>query len=263
MASMNRLILGAAWAAMALAAPGALANPTGGVVTSGQATIQQNGNTLQVTTTTPSTTINWQNFSIGAGETTNITQPNASSVTLNQVMTQSPSQIFGSLTSNGQVFLINPNGVVFGAGAQVNTAALNITAGFVSFALPFTYNDSTTVLAGPGFSGGPVTLNTTSLFGQGSTTNTAGTFSVAGSTMGGNSGITFAGTGVTLTTSGSTSGSISSSGGITATGGTPPTGAAASSQSVSSSATAGTPAPAPATPPGGAKVVLVKQEPAY
>jgi filamentous hemagglutinin family protein len=262
MAGMKRRILGILLAA--LAAPCALANPTGGVVTSGSATIQQNGNTLQITTSTPSTSINWQNFSIGTGETTNITQPTTSSVTLNHVTTQSTSQIFGSLTSNGQVFLINPNGVVFGAGAQVNTAALNVTAGSVSFGSPISFNDTTMTVTGQGFSGGPVTLNTTVILGHGSMEITGSTnFALTGATTGGGSGSVAVFNGVTTTTSGITIGSGSSSGGITATGGTPPTGTAAAGQAVSAVVGASAPTVAPVAAPAGAKIVLLKQEPVY
>ena len=123
------LLRKAAFVLMVLAAPSTLANPTGGTVTSGAATIQQNGSTLQVTTSTQNTTINWQNFSIGAGETTNFTQPSSSSVVVNQVTTQNLSQIFGSLTSNGQVVLINPNGVLLGPSAQVNTTGFTVDTG--------------------------------------------------------------------------------------------------------------------------------------
>src|SRR5262249_21488260 len=68
--------------------------------------------------------INWQSFNVAPSESVNFNQPSSSSVALNRIFDQSPSQILGSLNANGQVFLINPNGLVFGAGAQVNVGGL-------------------------------------------------------------------------------------------------------------------------------------------
>ena len=99
------------------------ANPTGAQVVSGSATLQQTGNVLQITNT-PSAIINWQSFSIGASETTRFVQQSASSAVLNRVVAQNPSSILGALQSNGRVFLINPNGILFGAGARVDVAGL-------------------------------------------------------------------------------------------------------------------------------------------
>ena len=99
------------------------ANPGGAVVVHGQATIQTQGNKLTVANT-PGAIINWQHFSIGAGETTFFQQQNAASTVLNRVQAHNPalkSQIDGTLGSNGKVFLINPNGVVFGAGSVIDT----------------------------------------------------------------------------------------------------------------------------------------------
>ena len=101
----------------------AIANPTGAQVVNGAASITQAGNLLQITNT-PNTIINWQNFSIGASEITRFLQQSAASAVLNRVITQNPSAILGALQSNGRVFLINPNGIVFGAGAQVDVAGL-------------------------------------------------------------------------------------------------------------------------------------------
>ncbi|HEY9100555.1 beta strand repeat-containing protein [Chitinimonas sp.] len=101
----------------------ALANPSGATVVAGSAGIQQQGNNL-VVTNTPGAIINWSAFSIGAGETTRFIQQHAASAVLNRVTGQDPSQILGTLQSNGRVFLINPNGIVFGQGAQVDTAGL-------------------------------------------------------------------------------------------------------------------------------------------
>src|SRR5262249_2785077 len=72
--------------------------------------------------------INWQSFSIGVNEITRIQQQSASSQILNRVVGTAgainPSVILGALQSNGRVFLINPSGILFGAGAQVDVAGL-------------------------------------------------------------------------------------------------------------------------------------------
>lgn len=99
------------------------ANPGGAVVVHGQATMQTQGSKLTVTNT-PGAIINWQQFSIGAGESTFFQQQNAASTVLNRVQSQNPalqSRIDGTLGSNGKVFLINPNGVVFGPGSVIDT----------------------------------------------------------------------------------------------------------------------------------------------
>jgi len=101
----------------------AQANPTGGTVASGQASITTSGSTLTVTNT-PGTIINWQGFSIGSNEITNFVQQSASSTVLNRVVGSDPSSILGTLQSNGRVFLINPNGIMFGAGSVVDVAGL-------------------------------------------------------------------------------------------------------------------------------------------
>ncbi|HZX29733.1 MAG TPA: caspase family protein [Rhodocyclaceae bacterium] len=104
-------------------APVALANPTGATVANGNATFVNQGNTLTVTNNN-GTVINWQQFNIGANETTRFLQPNAQSTVLNRVVGVDPSQIMGTLQSNGQVFLINPNGIVFGKSAIIDVPGL-------------------------------------------------------------------------------------------------------------------------------------------
>ncbi|HEX4152720.1 MAG TPA: filamentous hemagglutinin N-terminal domain-containing protein [Steroidobacteraceae bacterium] len=109
----------------------ALANPTGPQIINGQVSIIGSGNQLSITNS-PGAIINWQSFSIGAGELTRFIQQSSSSTVLNRVTGQNPSQIFGALQSNGKVFLINPNGMLFGPGAQVNVnglvaSSLNLT----------------------------------------------------------------------------------------------------------------------------------------
>jgi filamentous hemagglutinin family protein len=101
----------------------AFANPTNPTVVSGTAGIAGNGNTLTVTNT-PGAVINWGAFSIGKNEITQFIQQNAASAVLNRVTGGDPSLILGTLTSNGRVFLINPNGITFGKGSQIDVGGL-------------------------------------------------------------------------------------------------------------------------------------------
>ena len=110
----------------AIGAPAALANPSGAQVVQGTAALRQEGNRLTVTTSNGAV-IHWDRFSIGAGDTTRFVQPDAASQVLNRVVGGSPSEILGRLESNGRVFLINPNGVAFGRGAQVDVGALVVS----------------------------------------------------------------------------------------------------------------------------------------
>src|SRR5690606_1591825 len=68
--------------------------------------------------------LNWNGFSIGAGEAVIFRQPSVNAVALNRVVGANPSEIYGTLRANGHVFLINPSGVLFGPGAQVDVAGL-------------------------------------------------------------------------------------------------------------------------------------------
>jgi filamentous hemagglutinin family protein len=104
-----------------LSMTGAEANPTSGQVTAGQATIASSGSTLTVTQSTSRAIINWQTFSIAAGETTKFLQPSATSAVLNRVISNNPSALYGTLSANGQVYLINANGILIGPNGVVNT----------------------------------------------------------------------------------------------------------------------------------------------
>ena len=110
------------------------ANPTGPAVANGAASFATTGNTLTVTNT-PGAIINWQAFSIRPDEVTRFIQSGAASAVLNRVTGVGQSAILGQLLSNGRVFLINPNGVVVGAGARIDTA------GFVASSLNLSNED--------------------------------------------------------------------------------------------------------------------------
>lgn len=119
------------WALKALAASlwlacsaNAWALPQGGEVTAGSASVTATPGKVTIVQGSPSAALNWQSFSIGAGEAVQFVQPGASSVALNRVVGTDPSTILGSLSSNGKVFLVNPNGILFGRGASVNVGGL-------------------------------------------------------------------------------------------------------------------------------------------
>ncbi|MBV8168752.1 MAG: filamentous hemagglutinin N-terminal domain-containing protein, partial [Alphaproteobacteria bacterium] len=111
--------------ASALMVGAASANPKNGVVVGGSATIVQTApNRVDINQSTDKAIINWGSYSIGAGERVNYNQPSASSVTLNRVSGVDPSVILGQITANGKIMLINPNGILFGAGSRVDVGGL-------------------------------------------------------------------------------------------------------------------------------------------
>ena len=101
--------------------------PTGGKVMSGTTSIQSVGNVLNINQSSQRSAINWNTFNVGSGAKVNFIQPSASSVTLNRVLDTNGSQILGSINANGQVFISNPNGVLFGPNSQVNVGGLIAT----------------------------------------------------------------------------------------------------------------------------------------
>ncbi|HEX8404076.1 MAG TPA: filamentous hemagglutinin N-terminal domain-containing protein, partial [Duganella sp.] len=101
----------------------AQAGPVAPTVVHGAATFNQQGNLYSITNT-PNTIIDWRSFSVNAGEITRFIQQGADSKVLNRITGQDPSMILGALQSNGKVFLINPNGVLFGAGSRVDVGGL-------------------------------------------------------------------------------------------------------------------------------------------
>ena len=101
--------------------------PTGGQVTAGQARVSQSGATMSITQDSARAVINWKSFDVGSQAQVNIAQPSSSSVLLNRITGNSPSQIFGRINANGQVILSNPNGVYFSPTATVDVGSLTAT----------------------------------------------------------------------------------------------------------------------------------------
>ncbi|MFP4156100.1 MAG: MBG domain-containing protein, partial [Opitutales bacterium] len=98
--------------------------PGGGEVAAGNAAITVEGSQMEIDQHSDRAILNWQDFDIGRDAAVNFDQPGLDSVALNRVLGGDPSQIFGDLSANGQVFLINPSGVIFGQGSRVDTGGL-------------------------------------------------------------------------------------------------------------------------------------------
>src|SRR5689334_21190762 len=110
--------------ALASAAPLVQAAPTGGNVVAGNATITSAPGNTTIHQTSQNAALAWQSFDIGTGESVQFVQPNSQAVALNRVLGADPTQVLGNLSSNGKVFLLNPNGVLFGKSAQVSVGGL-------------------------------------------------------------------------------------------------------------------------------------------
>jgi len=113
---------------LAILAGTAMSEPEGEQVVAGQASFMRDGMLTEITAA-DNTIINYQAFSIGAGETVRFIQPGANARVLNRVLGQDPSVINGSLISNGRVYIVNEAGVYFGSQAIVNVGSIHAAAG--------------------------------------------------------------------------------------------------------------------------------------
>ena len=126
-AAIRRFLLGTS-ALCVFGSVYAFGQPSGSSVVSGQVSIATPSvNNTIITQSTQKALIEWQNFSVAAGGTVQFSQPNSSAITLNRVVGADASAINGSLLANGQVWLINPNGVLFGKGSNINVGGLIAT----------------------------------------------------------------------------------------------------------------------------------------
>ncbi len=106
----------------------AQALPTGGNVVGGSGTISQtSANQLTINQNSATLSIDWQSFSVGAGNIVRFIQPDSSSLALNRVIGPDPSMIFGSIQANGRVVIMNPAGIYFGPSSMVDVNGLVAT----------------------------------------------------------------------------------------------------------------------------------------
>ena len=139
-----------------IGAPGAaLASnlPTGAQIVSGQVDINKlNADAMQILQGSQAAIVNWQSFDIGHGALVDVVQPNIDAAMLSRVVGNNLSEIYGTLNANGHLYLINPNGILFGEGAQVNVysliaSTLDITdSDFLSGNIHFTGDSDASVM---------------------------------------------------------------------------------------------------------------------
>ena len=110
----------------------AYANPEGGVVAGGSATLKYDINQLDIYQDSNKAIIDWDSFDIDADESTIIHQPSSDSILLNRVTSSTPSAILGNLTANGNVVLLNSNGILFGADSVIDVNNLIATTSGIS-----------------------------------------------------------------------------------------------------------------------------------
>ena len=108
------------------------ANPEGGSIAAGDVGFSQDGSKLEITQKSEKAIIDWKNFDIAPDETTQFNQPSSSSIVLNRVHSGSASKIEGALTANGNIIIVNQNGVWFGSKAVVDVNGLIATTSDIS-----------------------------------------------------------------------------------------------------------------------------------
>lgn len=172
----------------ALAQVASNALPTGGQITAGSGSISQSGSSMTVTQNSGQMIATWNTFNIGSGASVQFVQPSTSAVALNRVL-GGVSQIMGSLSANGQVYLINPNGIVFGQGAQVNVggvvaSSLNLSnADFLAGRHAFTGGDGAGAVVNQGTinaaSGGVIALIAPKVSNEGTLNASGGSVALA------------------------------------------------------------------------------------
>src|SRR5205814_4277146 len=82
------------------------------------------GAAMQIVQGSTKAALDWASFSIGSQAAVTFSQPSASAIALNRVLGNNASEIYGRLSANGQVFLLNPNGILFARGSQVDVGGI-------------------------------------------------------------------------------------------------------------------------------------------
>jgi filamentous hemagglutinin family protein len=120
----RKLYLAMLTASQFMVAGQVLAAPEGGQVVGGAGSIDQAGSKTTIHQATERMAIDWQSFDVKADERVQFIQPKSTSVALNRVLSNRGSEILGRIDANGKVILVNPNGIVFGQGSQINVGGM-------------------------------------------------------------------------------------------------------------------------------------------
>ena len=102
--------------------------PTGGRVIHGEGDIVESELLTVINQNSSSLVIDWDTFNLGVNGQVDFIQPDASAIALNRILDVNPSQIFGNINANGQVILLNTNGILFGESASLNVGGLIATS---------------------------------------------------------------------------------------------------------------------------------------
>ena len=218
-------LLGVMGATQAYAIPAAATLPTGESVASGSATFDRSTpNQLTINQSTAKLITNWNSFNVGSAGKVTFAQPGLGAIALNRVTTGSPTEIFGQITANGQLVIVNPNGVTFGAGSQVNASSVvasslditdtNFNAGTYVFSrgtATGSVNNHGTIISG-GSGGGTVVLLAPSITNTGTVVTPAGYIAMVSANQ-----ATLSATTPTIDQASSIAGTITHSGTLNAT----------------------------------------------
>ncbi len=112
---------------LGLLTPAVFGLPQGGEVVQGDVVLQQSEQSLEIHQHSDRAVVNFDSYSVGAQEQVQYHMPKSNSAILNRVTGSGLSHIAGRIDANGQVFLVNPNGIVFHSGSVVSAAALTAT----------------------------------------------------------------------------------------------------------------------------------------
>ncbi len=103
------------------------AAPEGGVVVGGNAAIAQSGTTTTINQTSQNAVINWQGFNLASNEAAHFIQPNSNAAALNRITSGLPTTIAGTVTANGNVFFVNPAGILFTNTSRIDVGGILAT----------------------------------------------------------------------------------------------------------------------------------------
>lgn len=106
--------------------------PTQGSIIQGIVTINELPNLMDINQDSAKAILNWGTFNLGSAATVNFNQPSPSAVILNNILDSNPSQIYGHINANGQVFFSNPNGMYFSPSSSVSVGGLVATTNSIN-----------------------------------------------------------------------------------------------------------------------------------